>query len=48
LVGGVDGAFEDHTGANENTFVFAAFAHTVVFLKYECFRVYMDIVIFCN
>lgn len=48
LVWGVDRALEDHTCANENTFVFAAFAHTVVFLKYECFRVYMDIVNFFN
>ena len=33
LVGGVDGAFEHHTGANKNALVFCAFAHGVLFRK---------------
>jgi hypothetical protein len=33
MVGRIDRALEHHTGANENAFVFAAFAHKLVFLE---------------
>jgi hypothetical protein len=48
LVGGVDRALEYHACADENAFVLGAFAHKLVFQKYECFRVYIVIVVFFN